>query len=90
MSTIVIPDHLVNKYSLPAEYQSQESTVGEAMAAFSNQYPKIIPFLYDDNGGIRRFINLFLDGEDIRNISGMESVLADNSEIVIILAVAGG
>ncbi len=90
MSTVFIPDYLVNKYSLPPEYQCQEDTVEKTLKTLSNQYPAIISFLYEENGNIRKFINIFLDGDDIRSLAGMQTSVGKTSKIMIIIAVAGG
>jgi hypothetical protein len=90
MSTVFIPEYLVTRYSLPSEYQSIEGTIEKILNNLASQYPSVKPFLYDDCGRIRRFVNIFLDGEDIRGLAGIESTVDLNSEIVIVLAIAGG
>ena len=46
--------------------------------------------LIDDNGDLRHFVNIYLNGEDIRYIDGLKSPVSDNDELSIVPAVAGG
>ena len=90
MSTVLVPDYLVNKYSLPSQYQTNAGTINAILKNFSDQYPAVQSFLYDENNNIRKFINLFLDSQDIRSLDGLSTYVGENSEIVIVIAVAGG
>ncbi len=53
-------------------------------------YPELGERVYDDQAQLRRFINLFVGGEDIRFLSGLETPLSDGAELSIVPAVAGG
>jgi molybdopterin converting factor small subunit len=44
----------------------------------------------DDDGGLRRFVNVYLKGEDIRFLDGLDTAVADGDEVTILPAVAGG
>ena len=44
----------------------------------------------DDDGGLRRFVNVYLAGEDIRFLDGLETAVPDGSELTVLPAVAGG
>lgn len=90
MSTILIPEYLVNKYSLPSCFHCDANNVHDSFLSLSADYPVFKSFFYDDSGNIRRFINIFVDGEDIRLLSGPQTNVDPNSEISIFLAVAGG
>ena len=90
MSTILIPEYLVNKYSLPSIFYCDAHNVHDSFLRLSADYPDFKSFFYDDCGNIRKFINIFVDGEDIRLLSGPQTSVDSNSEISIFLAVAGG
>jgi len=66
---------------------------GESLAAvFADldvKYPGIRERLIDD-GGLRRFVNVYLNDEDVRFLAGLETVIADGDEVTILPAVAGG
>lgn len=53
-------------------------------------YPGFKERLYDESGNIRRFINIFVNGEDIRFLEQEKTEIADNSEVSIIPAISGG
>ena len=65
-------------------------TVDEILANLEKQYPGIKERICDENGQIRRFINVFINGEDIRFKEGAKTTVAEGAEISIIPAIAGG
>jgi molybdopterin synthase sulfur carrier subunit len=73
-----------------AEIQVSAATLGEALVALQSQYPAIKERLRDDNGKIRRFINLYVNDEDIRFLQNEETPIKDGDEISIVPAIAGG
>jgi len=69
--------------------EAQGSTVQALLADLGAKYPALTSRLFD-NGQLRRFINLFLNNEDIRYLSNLETPVKDGDELAIIPAVAGG
>jgi sulfur-carrier protein len=68
----------------------QGQTIEEVLADLEKKYPGIKERICDENGQIRRFINVFINGEDIRFKDGAKTAVADGAEISIIPAIAGG
>jgi len=68
----------------------EASTVAEMIERLEEQFPGIKERLCDEEGQLRQFINIFVDGEDIRFLNGLETPLKESSEVSIIPAVAGG
>jgi molybdopterin converting factor small subunit len=66
------------------------ATVAEIVADLQAKHPGLGDRLLDSDGGLHRFVNLFLGDEDIRYLEGLATPVADGSEISIIPAVAGG
>ncbi len=66
------------------------NTVKEALTKLDEAYPGMAARLYDDKGTLRKFINLYLNEEDVRFIKGLDTPLSDNAELSIVPAVAGG
>ena len=66
------------------------STVGEAIVELQSRYPGIQERLMDENGEVRRFVNVYVNEEDIRFLKNKQTPLADGDEISIIPAIAGG
>jgi molybdopterin synthase sulfur carrier subunit len=73
-----------------AEVSVQAATVALAIDALEADFPGMAERLRDEQGELRRFVNLFLNGEDIRFLSGLESPLNDGDELSIVPAMAGG
>ena len=65
-------------------------TVDEILANLEKSYPGMKERICDENGQIRRFINVFVNGEDIRFKEGAKTAVAEGAEISIIPAIAGG
>lgn len=66
------------------------STVAEVLDDLDASYPGIAQRLLDENGRLRRFVNLYLDEEDVRFLDGLSTPVTDSSRLSIIPAVAGG
>jgi molybdopterin synthase sulfur carrier subunit len=65
-------------------------TVGELITALDQKYPGIGERLLDAQGGVRRFINIYVNGEDIRFLQDKETAVKGGDEISIVPAIAGG
>ena len=64
--------------------------IAEAIAELQKNYPGIKERLLDDHGGVRRFVNVYVNEEDIRFLKNRATPLKDGDEISIIPAIAGG
>ncbi len=65
------------------------STVGEVLDALYDRYDELRSRIAED-GGLRRFVNVYVGGEDIRFLDGLETPVEDGDEVTILPAVAGG
>lgn len=90
MATIIIPTPLRKFTNHEPRVDVQATTVKEAINALSVNFPELKKNLLDNNGKIRGFVNLFVGDEDIRNLQQENTVLATNSVLSIIPAIAGG
>jgi molybdopterin synthase sulfur carrier subunit len=70
--------------------QVSAATVGGAIAELQTRYPGIKERLTDESGSMRRFVNVYVNEEDIRFLQNQETALKDGDEISIIPAIAGG
>jgi molybdopterin synthase sulfur carrier subunit len=66
------------------------ATIGEAITELQVRYPGIKERLVDDNGEVRRFVNVYVNEEDIRFLQNQNTPLKEGDEISIIPAIAGG
>ena len=65
------------------------STVGEVLDALYERFAELRSRIAED-GGLRRFVNVYVEGEDIRFLAGLETPVSDGDEVTILPAVAGG
>jgi len=65
-------------------------TVGKTIAELQTRFPGIKERLVDESGAVRRFVNVYVNEEDIRFLQNQETALKDGDEISIIPAIAGG
>ena len=73
-----------------AQVTTNGSTVAEVIGALASEAPQLRAQLLSDDGKLRSFVNLYLNGEDVRSRSGLETALADGDELTIVPAIAGG
>jgi sulfur-carrier protein len=66
------------------------ATIAEVLASLDATYPGLIERICDDSGNIRRFVNVFLNDEDIRFLEERNTPVKENDEISIVPAIAGG
>jgi len=65
-------------------------TVGAVLDQLRSRFPELEGRVFDDQGGVRRFVNVYLDDEDIRFLEQLATPVSDGSELSIIPAIAGG
>jgi sulfur-carrier protein len=90
MSILVkIPAQLRAVTDGEGEIEVEGTTVGEALAAVFDEHDDLRERITED-GGLRRFVNVYVSGEDIRFRDGLETELSDGDGVTILPAVAGG
>ena len=65
-------------------------TVGEALCALAGRHAGVVDRVMDERGAVRRHVNVFVDGENIRFLDGLATPLGESSTIDIVPAVSGG
>jgi len=73
-----------------AEVQAKGDTVGDLVLDLERQFPGLRERLLDDAGELRRFINVYVNEEDIRFLQGKTTTLKDGDQVSIVPAIAGG
>ena len=66
------------------------STLGEVVGSLENEFPGIKERLCDEQGELRNFVNVYVNGEDVRFLQGLDTATKEGDEISIVPAVAGG
>lgn len=85
-----IPTPLRQATDGAAELSLDAADVGALILELESRYPAIQGRLRDETGALRRFVNLYVNGEDVRFKEGLETSLKSGDELSIIPAVAGG
>lgn len=87
---VKIPTPLQKLTENKVEVDASGKTVGELIQNLDKKYPGIKERVCDEKGKIRRFVNIYLNEEDIRFLSKEETPLKDGDEVSIVPAIAGG
>ena len=88
--TVKLPTQLREAAGGSASTQVEGGTVGEALEALYEEHEELRERLSGDDGGLRRFVNVYIGGEDIRFLDGLDTPIEDGAELTILPAVAGG
>lgn len=70
--------------------ETKAGTIGGAIEELQTRYPGIRERLIDETGGVRRFVNVYVNEEDIRFLQNQDTPIKDGDEVSIIPAIAGG
>jgi molybdopterin converting factor small subunit len=90
MATVRIPGSLRAQVGGASTLEIDGATVQEILDGLTTQHPDIRGRLLDDGGGLRRFVNVFVDDEDIRHRDGVHTPVEPGQRVSILPAVAGG
>jgi molybdopterin synthase sulfur carrier subunit len=90
MVTVRIPTQLRTLTGGVGEVSGEGATIGEVLKAISAAHDGFAERILDDTGGLRRFVNVFLDDEDVRYLQGLDTPVSAGQTVSIIPAVAGG
>lgn len=88
--TVRIPTQLRPLAGGVGEVAIDGSTVGDVLKALDAAHPGFGERLFDDAGKLRRFVNVFLDEEDVRFLESLDTTVRDGQTLSIVPAVAGG
>jgi molybdopterin converting factor small subunit len=88
--TVRIPTILRTYTGGAAEVPAEGATLAEVIDALEGSYPGIRERVLDDSGKLRRFVNVYVNDDDVRFAQGLETQTGDGSAVSIIPAVAGG
>jgi molybdopterin synthase sulfur carrier subunit len=88
--TVRVPTTLRTLTSGASEVPVDGGTVGEVLGNLEAKHPGFKERLLDGDGGLRRFVNLFVADDDVRFLQGLDTPVPDGETVSIIPAVAGG
>ncbi len=87
--TVRIPPTLRTETGGEREIAVSGSTLREALDDLTGRHPELAERIYAD-GGLARFVNAYVDGEDVRTLDGLETPVRDGSTVILLPAMAGG
>jgi len=90
MPTVHLPSALSGHAAGQRRVQVAGATIGNVLAALGRAHPGVGQRVLDDQGVLRRHVNVFVNGESIRYLDGVETPVGDGDEIWILPAVSGG
>ena len=90
MSTVKIPPVLRGSVGGAKEVDASGSSVGEVLRALAEQHPATESQIFSEAGDLNRYVNVYLNDEDVRVLDGLETAVADTDTVVILPAMAGG
>lgn len=88
--TVKIPTQLRAAAGGASEAELEGATVREVLDSLYQRFDGLGERIADESGSLRRFVNVYLSGEDIRFLDGLETPVQDGAELTILPAVAGG
>jgi sulfur-carrier protein len=90
MATVRIPPVLRAQTGGLPEVEANGSNVGEVLRALTSEHPATESQLFDSDGGLNRYVNVYLNDEDVRVLDGLDTSVSDGDTVVILPAMAGG
>jgi molybdopterin synthase sulfur carrier subunit len=90
MPTIKVPPVLRPQTEGEAEVTVEGTTVGDALRALAERYPSTRDQLFSPEGELNRYVNVYLNDEDVRVLSGLDTDASESDTVVILPAMAGG
>jgi sulfur-carrier protein len=90
MATVRIPPVLRPKTGGSPEVEATGATVGEVLSTLTTEHPETRSQLFGEDGDLNRYVNVYLNDEDVRVLDGLETAVKDGDTVVILPAMAGG
>ena len=88
--TIIIPTPLRRLTSNQDTVEIDAGTIREVIERLDERYPGFRSRVCDDSGQLRRFINIYVNGEDVRFLDNLATPIPEGAELSIVPAIAGG
>jgi molybdopterin converting factor small subunit len=90
MATVRIPPVLRPSVGGEKELNAGGASVGEVLRAVASSHPDTESQLFASDGGLNRYVNVYLNDEDVRVLEGLDTQVGDGDTLVILPAMAGG
>lgn len=90
MTVLRIPTPLRGYVEGQKEVEISAASVGEALQDLAGLYPQLKRHLFNESNQLRPYVNLFLNGRDVRDLQGSNTPLGENDTLMIVPSIAGG
>ena len=90
MAKVLIPTALQQYAGGADELEAQGRTVQAVLSALAERYPELKKHLFDNDGRLRQFVNVYKGAEDTRTLQGLDTPVAEDEELTIVPSIAGG
>jgi sulfur-carrier protein len=90
MSTVKIPPVLRASVGGAKEVEASGASVGDVLRSLAEQHPATESQLFSEEGDLNRYVNVYLNDEDVRVLDGLNTAVTESDTIVILPAMAGG
>jgi len=90
MPILRIPTPLRSYTNGKVEVQVEGKSVGEAMEGLVESFPALRPHLYNGDGKLRPFVNLFVGEHNVKDLDGLATPLAEDARVLLVPSIAGG
>jgi sulfur-carrier protein len=87
---VIVPAQLRQYTAEQSTIEVSGSTVAEVLSGLDAQYPGVRERICEPDGRLKRFVNVFVNGDDVRSLDGVDTPVKDGDEVGIVPAVAGG
>lgn len=88
--TVRIPQPLRGLTGDKSTVEAQSGSLSDLLADLETNYPGVQARVLDEGGELRRFVNIYVNGDDVRFVDGLGTAIKDGDEVSIVPAVAGG
>ena len=89
MTTVFVPTPLRRLTGGQSKVDVDADDVGGVLQALDQEYPGVTERLLDDGGNVKRFINVFLNDDEIRSLQGLQTPVKESDRVSIVPAIAG-
>lgn len=90
MTSLRIPTPLRVYAQGQTEVTVQGATVGQALEDLVSRYPSLRPHLFNGDGQLRPFVNLFVNEDNVKDLQGLQTAIKDGDRLMLIPSIAGG
>jgi molybdopterin converting factor small subunit len=90
MATLHIPTPLRPYTEGQSKIELDGKDIAAVLSLLVDEFPAVRPYIYDEQDHVRPYVNMFLNGEDVRNLQGDETPVGVDDKVRIVPSIAGG